>query len=105
MWQYVISGIFAVFVALIELRASRDRKKSKEEAEQQKQHEEERAKALWLSMSMSHATLQLGVVTANALTGGHNNGNVERARTAAKKAEEEYDSFLKELGTNQVAKV
>ena len=103
-WQYIISGVFAVIVALIEWQAAKDRKKQKEDIERQKQHEDERAKELRLSMSMNHATLQLGIVTANALTGGHNNGNVERARLAAKNAEEEYDNFLKELGANQVAK-
>lgn len=104
MWQYVISGLFMVVVALIEAQAAKDRKKTKEETERQKQHEEERAKELRLSMRLIHATLQLGVVSANALTGGHNNGNVERARLTAEKAEEEYDDFLKELGAKQVTK-
>ena len=104
MWQYVISGLFMVVVALIEAQAAKDRKKTKEETKRHKQHEDERAQELRLSMRLIHATLQLGVVSANALTGGHNNGNVERARLAAEKAEEEYDNFLKELGTNQVAK-
>lgn len=104
MWQYIISGIFTVIVALIELRAAQDRKKQKEDVERQKRHEAERAEELRLSMTMNHATLKLCVVTANALTGGHNNGNVEQARQAAKDAEEKYDGFLKELGTKQVAK-
>ena len=104
MWQYVISGIFMIIVALIEAQAAKDRKNRKEEIERQKRHEEERANELRLSMCLIHATLQLSVVSSNALTGGHNNGNVERARLAAKKAEEEYDNFLKELGAKQVAK-
>lgn len=92
-------------VALIEAQAAKDRKKTKEDTERQKRHEAERAKEMQLSMFLIHATLQLGIVSANALTGGHNNGNVERAKEAARQAEEEYDTFLKELGTNQCAKV
>lgn len=41
----------------------------------------------------------------NALTGGHNNGNVERAREAARAAEEEYNKFIQRLASNQVAKL
>ncbi len=92
-------------VALIEAQAAKGRKKTKEDTERQKRHEAERAKEMQLSMSLIHATLQLGIVSANALTGGHNNGNVERAKEAARQAEEEYDTFLKELGANQCAKV
>lgn len=92
-------------MALIEAQAAKDRKKTKEDAERQKRHERERAKEMQLSMFLIHATLQLGIVSANALTGGHNNGNVERAKEAARQAEEEYDTFLKELGANQCAKV
>ena len=92
-------------VALIEAQAAKDRKKTKEDTERQKRHEAERAKEMRLNMSLIHATLQLGIVSANALTGGHNNGNVERAKEAARQAEEEYDTFLKELGANQCAKV
>ena len=50
-------------------------------------------------------TLQLCVVTANALTGGHNNGNVERARQAAQEAEDAYNQFIQRLAANQVAKL
>lgn len=56
-------------------------------------------------MKMNSATLQLCVVTANALTGGKNNGNVERAKQAAKEAEEAYNTFIQELAANQVAKL
>ena len=49
--------------------------------------------------------MQLCIVTANALTGGHNNGNVERARQAAKDAEDAYNAYIQELAANQVAKL
>jgi hypothetical protein len=105
MEQYVIPGIFAVIVAVIEGIAAKERKQTKRDNERIKRHEQQRAKETKLQMEMNSATLQLCVVTANALTGGKNNGNVERARQAAKEAEEAYNAFIQELAANQVAKL
>ena len=105
MEQYVIPGLFTVLVAIIELIAAKDRKQSKKYQERLKRHEQQRAKETKLQMEMNSATLQLCVVTSNALTGGHNNGNVERARQAAKEAEEAYNAYIQELAANQVAKL
>lgn len=57
-----------------------------------------------LSLRMMDATLQLSVVTANAVTGGHNNGNVERAREAASKVADEYEDFLRETTAHEIGK-
>ena len=57
-----------------------------------------------LSMEMMDATMQLCIVTANALTGGHNNGNVERAREASKAASEKYRQFMRETTAYEVGK-
>ena len=54
-------------------------------------------------MKMMSATLQLSVVTANALTGGHNNGNVEAARLAAENAQADYQAFLQKVTAQEVA--
>lgn len=105
MEQYVIPGLFTVLVAIIELIAAKDRKQSKKDHERLKRHEQQRAKETKLQMEMNSATLQLCVVTSNALTGGHNNGNVERARQAAKDAEDAYNAYIQELAANQVAKL
>lgn len=105
MEQYVIPGLFTVMVAIIELIAAKDRKQSKKDQERLKRHEQQRAKETKLQMEMNSATLQLCVVTSNALTGGHNNGNVERARQAARDAEEAYNAYIQELAANQVAKL
>lgn len=105
MEQYVIPGLFTVLVAVIELIAANERKQNKKDNERLKRHEQQRAKESKLQMEMNSATLQLCVVTANALTGGHNNGNVERARQAAKDAEDAYNAFIQELAANQVAKL
>lgn len=105
MEQYVVPGLFTVLVAIIELIAAKDRKESKRDQERLKRHEQQRAKETKLQMEMNSATLQLCVVTSNALTGGHNNGNVEKARQAAKDAEEAYNAYIQELAANQVAKL
>ena len=105
MEQYVIPGLFTVLVAIIELIAAKDRKESKKDQERLKRHEQQRAKETKLQMEMNSATLQLCVVTSNALTGGYNNGNVERARQAARDAEDAYNAYIQELAANQVAKL
>lgn len=83
----------------------KDRAKAKGREEALKRHEQQRAEETRLAMAMNSATLQLCVVTANALTGGHNNGNVERAREAAQKAEKDYEAFIQQLAAKQVAKM
>ena len=105
MWQYIIPAASAIVVAVIEALAARDRIRAKKQAETLKRHEQQRAEETRLAMSMNSATLQLCVVTANALTGGHNNGNVERAREAAQEAEDAYNQFIQRLAANQVAKL
>ena len=50
-----------------------------------------------LSLQLMDATLQLSVVTSNALTGGHNNGNVAKAREAADKAAADLEAFIREV--------
>ena len=102
MWQYIIPAISAIVVAVVEALAARDRSRAKKQAETLKRHEQQRAEETRLAMAMNSATLQLCVVTANALTGGHNNGNVERARQAA---EDAYNQFIQRLAANQVAKL
>lgn len=105
MWQYIIPAISAIVVAVVEAIAARDRKKAKRREDALKRHEQQRAEDTRLAMAMNSATLKLCVVAANALTGGHNNGNVERAKEAAQKAEAEYDAFVQRLAANQVAKL
>ena len=55
-------------------------------------------------MKMLDATLQLSIVSANALTNHQNNGNVERARAAAQAAQIEYHDFLQEIAAHEVSK-
>ena len=57
-----------------------------------------------LSLEMMDATLKLSVVTANALTGGHNNGNVAVARSSAQSVSEKYEQFMRETTAYEVGK-
>lgn len=85
-----ISAVSAIVVAYIGVHAKRT------EAQAEKR-EKRREKESLLSMRMMDATMQLSIVSANALTHGHNNGNIEQARAAATKAREEYEAFLREV--------
>ena len=97
MWAYVVPAAAAVVVAIIEAIAAKERRATKADREW-------REKESRLSMQMMHATLQLSIVTSNAVTGGHNNGNVERSRTAAEDAEKAYQDFLMEAAAHEVTK-
>lgn len=112
MWTSIITAVATIVVAAIEFFASKERKKAavdREEMKEQAKRSEERAKLRaeesTLSMQMINASLQLSVVCANALTGGHNNGNVEEAKVSAEKAQNEYEKFIKGIAATQLAKV
>lgn len=96
----IISSICTIVVAIIGVMAQ------KSQAATDAYHKEERAarqlreKESRLSMAMMDATLQLSIVSANALTNGHNNGNVEEAKRAAEKAKADYDAFIRETAAN-----
>ena len=104
MWEGIISGIFMVIVAIIEAIAYKERKRTKEFTEKMDLRSERRAEESMLSMQMMSATLQLSTVTANALTGGHNNGNVQAAKEAAEKVEREYREFLQRVASRAINK-
>ena len=85
-----ISAISAIIVAYIGAHTKQMDAKAES-------REKRREKESLLSMKMMDATMQLSIVSANALTNGQNNGNVEEAREAAKKAREDYETFLREV--------
>ena len=93
----VIAGVCTVLCAIIGAVANKNQKKSERRAQL-------RQKESLLSLRMMDATLQLSVVTSNALTGGHNNGNVETAREAATKVSEEYQEFMRGITAFEVGK-
>lgn len=91
----VISAISAILVAYIGAHAKRVEDKNEK-------RESRREKESLLSMAMMDATLQLSIVSANALTNGHNNGNVEEAKKAAQKAKDDYERFLREVASQSL---
>lgn len=108
----VLTAFAAIMVAVINNRAKKRDSEAREWEESRtremrefeearEKREDERAKIrrreTMLIMEMIDATAQLSVVSANALTQGHNNGNVERAREAFEKATSEYEAFKREV--------
>lgn len=103
-----MAALSAIVVAIINHRSKKAEDRSIEREERIKKYEEERdereeARAKvrrrenLLMLQMVDANAQLSLVSANALTNGHNNGNVERAREAFQRASEEYEAFKREV--------
>lgn len=93
----IITSIAGIITTIVGVAVTRSSKRSEEQIAL-------RQKESLLSLRMMDATLQLSVVTSNALTGGHNNGNVERAREAAKKVADEYEAFMRETLAHEICK-
>ncbi len=100
MTEIICTAITALASVIVTMAGISIKRTSKE----QERHSELRAEENLLSLHMMDATLQLSVVTSNALTGGHNNGNVERARVAAQKAASDYEEFMRKATINEVCK-
>ena len=92
-----IAAASSIVVAVIGVKVNRFNRKAERRAEL-------RRRESLLSLRMMDATLQLSIVTSNALTGGHNNGNVERARQAAQTVAEEYENFMREVTAHEVGR-
>lgn len=106
MWGYsmnteiictIIAGAASIIAALVGWNVTRSNKRAE-------RHAELRQKESLLSLRMMDATLQLSVVTSNALTGGHNNGNVERARVSAQNVAAEYEDFMRNITAHEVGR-
>ena len=98
-----ISGVTAIAVAIIGIFSAREAKKNKQLSEEYNQKLEKRKRENLLVLKMLNATLELSIVCANALAGGHNNGNVEESREAAKSAREAYENFMLEVMASEHA--
>lgn len=100
----VFPVIGTIIVAIIEKNAAKEREVYKAKIEKDEARAVVREKESRLSMKMSDAILQLSIVTANAVTGGHNNGNIEKAKEAVQVAQNEYALFLQEIAAHEVSK-
>ena len=91
----VIIAIEGVIIAVIGKKVANSNHESDIQRERRKRESR-------LSIEMQAATLQLSIVCANALTGGVNNGNVEKAREKAKEAEAAYLAFEHEVLSEEI---
>lgn len=98
----VVPSALTIIIAVIGKRDAKDRKAAAERDARAEERAKLREKESRLSMKMLDATLQLSIVTSNAVTGGHNNGNVERAKAAAEAAQIEYHTFLQDIAAHEV---
>lgn len=96
MEQYLIPAITSLVIVIVEAVAARERKKTKEDRET-------RQKESRLSMDMMLTTSEMCDVLCNALQGGKTNGNVEKARSEAKRARDAYESFLREQASKKLS--
>lgn len=92
-----ITAVATIIVAFVGANIRRSNARMEERAKL-------RQRESMLSLKMMDATLQLSIVTANALTGGHNNGNVKRARDAADAAAKEFEDFMREVTAHEISK-
>jgi hypothetical protein len=103
--EYIIPGICTAIVAIIEFRAARDRRKEEAEIERTKKQATRRAEESQLSMELMSANCKLAVVTAKALTNQKLNGDVEEAMEASRKAQEQYNAYIRREAAARTAKV
>lgn len=93
-----ITGLASIVVAVIEIRAKRDRDRNEVRAARREQE-------MRLAIDLMLATSEMADVLCIALQGGQINGNVEKARAEGRNAREAYRSFLREQAAHQVAKL
>jgi len=103
-WQYIIPGVFAAIVAIIEAVAARDRKTLKDGRERDERRAADRAEESRLSMRMMDAMLELEIATALAVEGGKLNGEMTAAKRKANEAADTYHEFVEKIAARQIAK-
>ena len=104
-----ISSAALVLVAVLQLRAERYRKKRTAEDAAERQRQEQRRKDdLETSMSRGKVMVtsgDLAYVTSIAVTGGHTNGNVEKAQAAYNAARADYDTMEAKMARKYLKEV
>jgi hypothetical protein len=96
----VIGLVQAVIVAIIAGMFARSERKGK----RAERRSEIRAEESRLSMAIMSAAIDLGLATAIAVSGGKVNGEMDRGREHAAKAQSEYTDFLERIAARQIAK-
>lgn len=85
-----ISGVASILVAVVGYKLNKVNKAAQERDARRKEES-------MLSLELMMASVELTEVCANALTGGKNNGNVERARQRVSKAKQKYKDFERRI--------
>jgi len=96
LFSTLAAPVAAIVVAIIEWRAALDRKAAKEAQQIAEQRQHIRDEEMALLLDIMYANMQLSQITARALTGGKNNGNVETAEKAAATAVEKFNKFSRD---------
>ena len=103
-WQLIIPGISTIIVAVIGAFSAVDircRRRIEKRAEERSAIKAEESR---LSMEMMSAAIDLALATATAVEKHEINGEMARARAAARQVQKDYESFLKRITARQVAK-
>ena len=103
-WQYLISGFFALLIAVVEGIAARDRKRAKDSQAKAEARSQRREDAVRLTMRMMNASLDLGVATAIAVEEHRTNGEMKAARETADKVQADYHKFLEQISAEELTK-
>lgn len=91
----VVSGVASVVVALVGIKVTKTNKETEQRAERRK------AESM-LMLELVVASVDLTEVCANALTGGHNNGNVKVARDNVEKARQKYKELQRTIVAEEI---
>lgn len=100
----IVTGISTVVVAVVGAIAAHIGKSAKDRESREEQRENVRREESLLHMEMQDANTQLTIAIANALLGGHNNGNVEKAYKAVEATSNKYKDFTNRIVARHVAK-
>ena len=100
----IIGSMQAVVVAVIVGFFARDGRKRKLMLEEEERRLALRSEENLLSMHLMSASINLGIVTAQAIMDGKPNGAMASALEDARKADKAYHAFTKEIAARQTAK-
>lgn len=98
----IVNGLFLIAVALIELRAGRDRKNQKKLQEEQAAHEQLRREEMELQLQMTSANTKLVKVIAKTVQHQKTNGDVEEAYRAVQESQDAYFHFLNKVAVERL---
>ena len=101
----IISAFAVICVAVIESLAAMERKKAKTVREKSERRAEARSRETMLAMQMMDASLELSLSTALAVEEHRLNGEMKSAREKARRAQEEYADFIRDVAAHQFSRI